>query len=218
MNEYYFTGESVIKRGFHYSDIKLVLKYVWNHMPCNCWLNSLFVLTSKFHLAGPFPRGIRQWLVDVLYTGPLLQKSFPYHDIIFFIQMITFFTTFNGPVIKCLCIFLSSHSHKDIIKWKLFPHYWPFVQGIHRSGWLFETSSCSLWLHCFAVDSCEIALWLQCHFLTCIFKSIARFYVSLVLHDFNLNHLIDATWYHRTSSTLFQVMAWYCQEASQCMN
>ena len=21
----------------------------------------------------------------------------------------------------------------DIIKWKLFPRYWPFVQGIHRS-------------------------------------------------------------------------------------
>ena len=23
--------------------------------------------------------------------------------------------------------------HDDIIKWKHFPHYWPFVQGIHRS-------------------------------------------------------------------------------------
>ena len=24
-------------------------------------------------------------------------------------------------------------SHDDIIKWKHFPHYWPFVQGIHWS-------------------------------------------------------------------------------------
>ena len=23
--------------------------------------------------------------------------------------------------------------HDDIIKWKHFPHYWPFVRGIHRS-------------------------------------------------------------------------------------
>ena len=23
--------------------------------------------------------------------------------------------------------------HDDVIKWKHFPHYWPFVQGIHRS-------------------------------------------------------------------------------------
>ena len=24
-------------------------------------------------------------------------------------------------------------SHDDVIKWKHFPHYWPFVRGIHRS-------------------------------------------------------------------------------------
>ena len=23
--------------------------------------------------------------------------------------------------------------HDDVIKWKYFPHYWPFVRGIHRS-------------------------------------------------------------------------------------
>ena len=22
--------------------------------------------------------------------------------------------------------------HDDVIKWKHFPHYWPFVRGIHR--------------------------------------------------------------------------------------
>ena len=26
-----------------------------------------------------------------------------------------------------------SHCHDDVIKWKYFPRYWPFVQGIHRS-------------------------------------------------------------------------------------
>ena len=26
-----------------------------------------------------------------------------------------------------------SHAHDDVIKWKLFPRYWPFVRGIHRS-------------------------------------------------------------------------------------
>ena len=24
-------------------------------------------------------------------------------------------------------------THADVIKWKLFPHYWPFVRGSHRS-------------------------------------------------------------------------------------
>ena len=27
----------------------------------------------------------------------------------------------------------STHSHDDVIKWKHFPRYWPFVRGIHRS-------------------------------------------------------------------------------------
>ena len=68
--------------------------------------------------------------------------------------------------------------HDDVIKWKHFPRYWPFVRGIHRSrwiprtkasdaeldvffylrankrlskqprGWWFETPSWSLWRQC----------------------------------------------------------------------
>ena len=28
---------------------------------------------------------------------------------------------------------VTGHSHDDVIKWKHFPRYWPFVRGIHRS-------------------------------------------------------------------------------------
>ena len=68
--------------------------------------------------------------------------------------------------------------HDDVIKWKQFPCYWPFVQGSHRApvnsphkgqwrgalmlslicvwirlnkkswGWWFETLPCPLWRHC----------------------------------------------------------------------
>ena len=63
--------------------------------------------------------------------------------------------------------------HDDVIEWKHFSRYWPFVQGIHRSRWIprtkasdaelwclnkrfskqtwglwFETPSWSLWRHC----------------------------------------------------------------------
>ena len=27
---------------------------------------------------------------------------------------------------------LVPHNHDNVIKWKHFPHYWPFVRGIHR--------------------------------------------------------------------------------------
>ena len=32
----------------------------------------------------------------------------------------------------CLATVLMTH-HDDVIKWKHFPRYWPFVRGIHRS-------------------------------------------------------------------------------------
>ena len=37
---------------------------------------------------------------------------------------------------KALCLiylWICNH-HDDVIKWKHFPRYWPFVQGIHRSS------------------------------------------------------------------------------------
>ena len=58
------------------------------------------------------------------------------------------------------------YSHDDVIKWKHFPRYWPFVRGIHRPPvnsphkgqwrgalmfsliWWFETLSRPLWRHC----------------------------------------------------------------------
>ena len=36
-----------------------------------------------------------------------------------------------GTVLACTCAV--SWSHDDVIKWKHFPRYWPFVWGIHRS-------------------------------------------------------------------------------------
>ena len=78
---------------------------------------------------------------------------------------------------KCIiCASLyDTRQHDDVIKWKHFPRYWPFVQGIHRWiphtrpvtrifdvffdlrlnkrfskqswGWWLETPSCPLWRH-----------------------------------------------------------------------
>ena len=31
-----------------------------------------------------------------------------------------------------ICTFLTCLFHDDVIKWKHFPRYWPFVRGIHR--------------------------------------------------------------------------------------
>ena len=37
----------------------------------------------------------------------------------------------NTQLYSCICRFVIRHD--DVIKWKPFPRYWPFVRGIHRS-------------------------------------------------------------------------------------
>ena len=39
--------------------------------------------------------------------------------------------------------------HDDVIKWKQFPRYWPFVRGIHRSRWIPRTKASDADLWCF---------------------------------------------------------------------
>ena len=36
-------------------------------------------------------------------------------------------------VLHASCSVVSVYTHDDVIKWKHFPRYWPFVRGIHRS-------------------------------------------------------------------------------------
>ena len=68
-------------------------------------------------------------------------------------------------LITTLCTIYHT-SHDDVIKWKHFPRYWPFVRGMTRSfgvffdlrrnkrlnkqswGWWFETLLCPLWRQC----------------------------------------------------------------------
>ena len=46
-------------------------------------------------------------------------------------------TSFNQPsempVIRTNVTLMCNEYHDDVIKWKHFPRYWPFVRGIHRS-------------------------------------------------------------------------------------
>ena len=68
--------------------------------------------------------------------------------------------------IKCLSLRhepndrLSVGTHDDVIKWKHFPRYWPFVRGIHRSGprWIPRTKASDAELSCFRWSAPEWTL------------------------------------------------------------
>ena len=89
--------------------------------------------------------------------------------------------------------------HDDVIKWKHFPRYWPFVRGIHRppmnspdkGQWRsfdvfcdvrlnkqlskqsirrrFETPLCSLWRHCNAIAD---VLFCRLYCRSCLFNPV----------------------------------------------
>ena len=46
-------------------------------------------------------------------------------------------------------------THDDVIKWKHFPRYWPFVRGIHRSRWIPRTKASDAALWCFLWSASE---------------------------------------------------------------
>ena len=49
------------------------------------------------------------------------------------------------------------HRHDDVIKWKHFPRYWPFVRGIHRSRWIPHTKASDG-----ALMFSLICVWINC--------------------------------------------------------
>ena len=46
-------------------------------------------------------------------------------------------------------------NHDDVIKWKHFPRYWPFVRGIHRSRWIPRSKASDAELWCFLWSTSE---------------------------------------------------------------
>ena len=50
---------------------------------------------------------------------------------------------------KGLIDFQYIRPYNDVIKWKHFPRYWPFVWGIHRYPWIPHTKSSDAELWCF---------------------------------------------------------------------
>ena len=65
-----------------------------------------------------FVRGIHRWPVNSPHKWPVTRKMFP----------------IDGVSMDSSWRFVRNRNcYHDVIKWKHFPRYWPFVRGIHRS-------------------------------------------------------------------------------------
>ena len=103
---------------------------------------------------------------------------------------------------QTLCVY------DDVIKRKHFPHYWPFVRGIHRSpvnsphkgqwrgtdvffdlilikrlrkqwwGWWYETPSRPLWRHCSGMNRWPVVFFSAQRAYMCLYMAEQRFHVG----------------------------------------
>ena len=95
--------------------------------------------------------------------------------------------------------------HDDIIKWKHFPHYWPFVLGIHRSpvnsphkGQWCRTLMCSLictWINDWVKN--REAGDLKCHHTHYDVIVMTKLYEAMIIHTHMCTyHNSGQHWYH----------------------
>ena len=102
-----------------------------NHQHNNCLLSRLFRHRSRKHQSVTslaFVWGIHRWPVNSPHKGPVTRKC---------LHLITsLFDSRNHSrhVTSSLIGYVYTNwNYDDVIKWKHFPRYLPFVQGIHRS-------------------------------------------------------------------------------------
>ena len=77
-----------------------------------------------------FVRGIHRWPVVSPHKGPVTRKMLPFDDVIMGCHDIFSWLSFQAFGLTTQSL---EHQHDDVIKWKCFPRYWPFVRGIQRS-------------------------------------------------------------------------------------
>ena len=74
---------------------------------------------------------------EILHTLTFGETQYYFTNIQFEMHCNTNAWTSNKTFVKCTPIIIITNNrsamHDDVIKWKHFPRYWPFVWGIHRS-------------------------------------------------------------------------------------
>ena len=74
-------------------------------------------------------------MADIIYTrmihDPKHYKTGPDHKS--FDHLMTWWHILSVKIVIVAMNWLRKCSHGDVIKWKHYPHYWPFMRGIHWS-------------------------------------------------------------------------------------
>ena len=110
----------------------------------------------------------------------------------------------------------------DVIEWKYFPRYWPFVRGIHRSPGHYQYKMLYLMIVWYHQEWARTSLshWPLGDFNKILEKNI--FKLIIVTDGYDISSEIAPRWtsldLNVDKSTLVQVMAWCRQAASHYLS
>ena len=129
-----FTKSPLQKRNNEHDGVSI-------HQPQDCWLNVYSGADQRKHQSSASPafvRGIHRWPMNSPHKWPVTREMFPSDDVM------------HGSTTKPI-----SRFHDDVIKWKYFPPYWPFMRKFTGHRWipLTKVSDAELW--CFLISASE---------------------------------------------------------------
>ena len=124
------TKENLQKRFRHINWLSMLYLVTWiNHLSPAWWSVHLWIYCFKWQLECNF-----RMKIDICYLFSLYSFYFCMYYPGFlhslFLESSHIYTTYY---IRPYAIDVLSTHLDDVIKWKHYPRYWPFVRGIHRS-------------------------------------------------------------------------------------
>ena len=139
-----------------WSQLKIYVSWFWFKYFCNvpgAWFMtsqcSFRQRPSTWFVSNPYKK--QRWLMPTAYKS-VINATWPTDAIwrhramsLLAEVMVYCLTAPNHHLNKCWLITYVKSSgsppNDDVIKWKHFPRYWPFVRGIHRSRWIPRTKA-----------------------------------------------------------------------------
>ena len=96
----------------------------------NSFCQQKYHFAAMFMVVGPFEFSKIYWF---FFTFTLMHRGSFYGVKLMTTEMNFNYIIFEFMMTSYALVALFNPPHDDVIKWKHFPRYWPFVRGIHRS-------------------------------------------------------------------------------------
>ena len=113
-NTFFYAFLLTVRGPFYKHELNLIPPWINNHLSCKVWDEITYLFQN--------------------FNGAIIEVALHFmEDTSHKISMLLMIWWCRKPAHQQQWYWPSFRGHDDVIKWKYFPRYWPFVRGIHRS-------------------------------------------------------------------------------------